>query len=34
MSPQEEREFISKTEANGRRVTVLGPEVEEPWRIP
>ncbi len=33
MSPQEEREFINKTEANGRRVAVLGPEVEEPWRI-
>ena len=33
MSPQEEREFVSKTEANGRQVAVLGPEVEEPWRI-
>ena len=33
MSPQEEREFVSKTETNGRWVAVLGPEVEEPWRI-
>ncbi|MDQ4063114.1 MAG: DUF58 domain-containing protein, partial [Actinomycetota bacterium] len=32
MSPQEEREFVNKTEASGRRVAVLGPEVEEPWR--
>ena len=33
MSPEEEREFIDKTEANGRRVARLGAEVEEPWRI-
>jgi uncharacterized protein (DUF58 family) len=33
MSPEEEREFISRTEANGRRVARLGAEVEEPWRI-
>lgn len=33
MSPEEEEEFVSKTEANGRRVARLGPEVEEPWRI-
>jgi uncharacterized protein (DUF58 family) len=33
MSPKEEREFIDKTEANGRRVALLGVEVEEPWRI-
>ncbi len=33
MSPEEEREFVSKTEANGRRVARLGAEVEEPWRI-
>jgi uncharacterized protein (DUF58 family) len=33
MSPEEEREFIDKTEANGRRVARLGVEVEEPWRI-
>ena len=33
MSPQEEREFISRTEANGRRVARLGSYVEEPWRI-
>jgi uncharacterized protein (DUF58 family) len=33
MSPEEEREFIDKTEANGRRVARLGLEVEEPWRI-
>jgi len=33
MSPEEEREFIEKTEANGRRVARLGTTVEEPWRI-
>jgi uncharacterized protein (DUF58 family) len=33
MSPEEEGEFIDKTEANGRRVARLGAEVEEPWRI-
>jgi hypothetical protein len=33
MSPEEEREFISRTEANGCRVARLGAEVEEPWRI-
>jgi uncharacterized protein (DUF58 family) len=33
MSPEEEREFIDRTEANGRRVARLGVEVEEPWRI-
>ena len=34
MSSQEEEEFVSETEANGLRVARLGPEVEEPWRIP
>lgn len=33
MSPQEEEEFVKKTEANGRRVARLGSYVEEPWRI-
>jgi uncharacterized protein (DUF58 family) len=33
MTPEEEREFIDKTEANCRRVARLGAEVEEPWRI-
>ena len=33
MSPDEEREFVDNTEANGRLVTRLGAEVEEPWRI-
>ncbi|HKZ26446.1 MAG TPA: hypothetical protein VJ086_00950 [Rubrobacteraceae bacterium] len=33
MSPEEEQEFIRRTEANGRRVARLGAEVEEPWRI-
>jgi len=33
MSPEEELEFVEKTEANGRLVTRLGAEVEEPWRI-
>ena len=33
MSPEEEREFMNRTEANGRRVARLGAEVEEPWRI-
>jgi uncharacterized protein (DUF58 family) len=33
MSPAEEREFVESTEANGRKVTRVGVEVEEPWRI-
>ena len=33
MSPEEELEFMDRTEANGRRVARLGAEVEEPWRI-
>src|SRR5215218_1440611 len=33
MSPEEELEFMNRTEANGRRVARLGAEVEEPWRI-
>jgi hypothetical protein len=33
MSPEEERDFIDRTEANGRLVARLGAEVEEPWRI-
>ena len=33
MSPQEEQEFISRTEADGRRVAWLGARVDEPWRI-
>jgi uncharacterized protein (DUF58 family) len=33
MTPEEEQEFIDKTEAIGRRVVRLGVEVEEPWRI-
>ena len=34
MSLQEEEEFVSETETSGQRVARLGPEVEEPWRIP
>ncbi len=33
MLPEEERQFISSTEANGRLMARLGPYVEEPWRI-
>jgi hypothetical protein len=33
MPPEEEREFMDMTEANGRRVARLGIEVQEPWRI-
>ncbi len=33
MSPEEEQEFMDRTEANGRTVARLGVEVEEPWRI-
>jgi uncharacterized protein (DUF58 family) len=33
MSPDEEVEFMNRTEANGRRVARLGAEVQEPWRI-
>ena len=33
MTPDEEEEFVRATEAGGRRVTRLGRDVEEPWRI-
>src|SRR5918997_6371272 len=33
MSPEEERDFIGRTEANGRRVARVGAEVQEPLRI-
>ena len=33
MSPEEELEFVEKTEANGRLASRLGAEVEEPWRM-
>ena len=33
MTPEEEVEFVRMTEAGGRRVTRLGADVEEPWRI-
>ena len=33
MSPEEEVEFMDKTEANGRRAVRLGAQVREPWRI-
>ena len=33
MSPKEEQEFIEGAEARGRKVTRLGAEVLEPWRI-
>jgi hypothetical protein len=33
MSPEEERSFVERTEANGRRVARLGLEVQEPWSI-
>ncbi len=33
MSPEEEREFVSRNESNGRRVARLGAVIEEPWRI-
>ena len=33
MTPKEEDEFARMTEAGGRRVTRLGADVEEPWRI-
>ena len=33
MSPEEERVFMNKIEANGRTVARLGVEVEEPWSI-
>ncbi len=33
MSPAEEQEFMEEAEAMGRKVTRLGAEVAEPWRI-
>ena len=33
MSPEEEREFMDRTEANGRTVARVGVKVEEPWSI-
>ena len=33
MSPEEERKFVERAEAKGRRVARLGPDVAEPWRI-
>jgi uncharacterized protein (DUF58 family) len=33
LAPAEEREFLERSEANGRLVARLGAEVEEPWRI-
>ena len=33
MSPEQERKFTEDAEASGRKVALLGPEVEEPWRI-
>lgn len=33
MTAEEERTFATKLEAEGRRVAVLGPDVDEPWRV-
>jgi len=33
MSPEQEQDFLEDAEAKGRKVALLGPEVEEPWRI-
>jgi len=33
MSPEQEQDFLDDAEAKGRKVALLGPEVEEPWRI-
>jgi uncharacterized protein (DUF58 family) len=33
MSPEQEQEFVKDAEAKGRKAALLGPEVEEPWRI-
>lgn len=33
MTPDEERAFVDRAEAEGRRVARLGPDVREPWRI-
>jgi uncharacterized protein (DUF58 family) len=33
MSPEQEREFVRDAETKGRSAALLGPEVEEPWRI-
>ena len=34
MTVEEERGFVERTEAGGRRAVVLGPDVTEPWRLP
>lgn len=34
MNPAEERAFIDALESAGRRVTKLGPDISEPWRMP
>ena len=31
MTPEEERAFVERVEASGRRAAVLGPDVREPW---
>jgi uncharacterized protein (DUF58 family) len=33
LNPGEEREFVERSEANGRLVARLGAEIEEPWSI-
>ena len=33
MTPEQERELVRDAEAKGRSAALLGPEVEEPWRI-
>jgi hypothetical protein len=33
MTPEQEREFVKDAETEGRTATLLGPEVEEPWRV-
>jgi uncharacterized protein (DUF58 family) len=33
MTPEQEREFVKDAETKGRTATLLGPEVEEPWRV-
>ncbi len=33
MTPDEERALVDSIESSGQRVTMLGPDVREPWRI-
>lgn len=33
MTPEEERKFVETVESDGRQAVVMGPDVDEPWRV-